>query len=115
MEQLLSFFLDKLDWYYIGSVIAISYFLNKDGVISGLPNSWARTKLLAVPTVWRTFTIGLIWMVIIFWLRDYQLLPGHGKAKFEDLLSSLFTAMVGYQLFLKKYLDKISSNDGTGS
>lgn len=112
IEQLEIWF-KALDWMYIFSLIIISYFLTKDKVVNGLKGKLSRLRLflLSIPKVWRVLIIGVLWGVAIFYLRDYNNLPDRGgKKMIEGLISSLFVAMVFYQMFLKKLLGKFSEN-----
>lgn len=111
-------YLNNLDWFYIPSVIFITYFLAKDKIVKKIANTKIRLTLLSVPTVVRAIIIGFVWMGCLYWIRGYWEETKHGKDHLETFINSLFFAMVFYQVILQRFglsTNKSKTKDDQGS
>ncbi len=103
-------YINNLDWAYILTLIALSYFVTRDGVLTkgnfgriGWVNR-IRPALLSIPEAWRVFILGITYGFFLKFLRNY-----HGKDWVENMFNSLVFAMVFHKLFLNKLLSKLDN------
>ncbi len=101
-------YLGNLDWTYILTLIALSYFVVKDELIAkgklGKVTwiSKLRPAFIAIPEAWRVFIVGVLYGSLLHFIRDYQ-----GKDWIENLFNSLVFAMVFHKLLLNRLMSKL--------
>lgn len=101
-------YLTSLDWPYMITLIIISHFVVDDNILKVKPLSEIklltkiRPLLLSVPKAWRVLLIGILYAVIINFVR-----LENDRLSTEVIIQSLLLTMVSHKLFLDKILKKL--------
>lgn len=103
-------YLGNLDWGYMITLILLSHFVCRNEMLDNkfiAQLTWlkkVKTLLLAIPMAWRVLLMGVIYGMVLYWIRDYS-----GKNWLENMVQSLIFAMVSHKLFLEKWLNKLDA------
>lgn len=90
-------YLNSLDWSYILTFIVIAYGLNHYKAT----DFFYEVLKFKIATRYRVLIIGLVYGVVLYFIRDYQL------RMIECLLQSFVFALVFHKLLLEKFLKRL--------